>query len=440
MNQERIVKHPSLLAGVALVAGLGAAAAFAAPAAAQTVAVRGATLHTLTGDPVVGNIVSVDGRITAVGADAAIPAGARVIDGSGRHVYPGLFDAVTRLGLTEIGAVDVTNDSEEQGMFNPHLRAMTAVHPPSEHIPVARANGITHTMVAPEGDAGGIAGQGSLLDLDGWTVEEMVVDPGAGMVVNWPRTRLTGWARRFAGPTSPEEMARRYREGVDQLDAWIEAGRNYAASYQGGPLGRDLKLEALQPVLNREMPLVVAADEAEQIRDAVAWAGEQDLWIVIAGGTGALEVADLLAEEGVGVILGPTQRVPDSPDAGYDEAYALPGRLHAAGVKIAFATFNASDSRTLPYEAAQAVPFGLPRDEALRAITVNGAELLGHGDELGTLTPGKRANFIVTDGDPLVIQTRIHHLVIDGREVSTDNKHLELYELYRSRPADAARR
>ncbi|MDT8341215.1 MAG: amidohydrolase family protein [Longimicrobiales bacterium] len=415
----------------------------ALPAGAQTVAVRGATLHTLAGEPVVGNVVAVDGRITAVGPDAVIPAGASVIDGAGRHVYPGLFDAATQLGLTEIGAVDVTNDSREQGLFNPHLRAMTAVHPPSEHIPVARANGVTHTLTLPRGGAGGIAGQGSLLNLDGWTVEEMVVAPGAALVVEWPRKR--GGPGRFGGfgpgaGGNPADLARRYQDGVEQLTAWFEAARNYRASWAGGPVGRDLRLEALGPVLDGTLPLLIAADDGDQVRDAVTWAEEQGVRVIIAGANAAGDEAGFLAERGVGVILGPTQRLPGGPDAPYDEAYALPGRFHQAGVKIAFGTFNSSDSRTLPYEAAQAVPFGLPREAALRAVTVNAAELLGLGGELGTLEVGKRANFIVTDGDPLVIQTRILNLIIDGREVDTMNRHRALYERYRARPLPGGRR
>jgi imidazolonepropionase-like amidohydrolase len=136
------------------------------------------------------------------------------------------------------------------------------------------------------------------------------------------------------------------------------------------------------------------------------------------------------------VILGPTQSMPNGPDAGYDEAYANPGKLHAAGVKIAFATFNSSDSRTLPYEAAMAVPYGLPEEAALEAVMKNGAEMLGLGDRLGTIEPGKLANLIVTDGDPLEIQTRVSDLFILGREVSTDNKHRSLYEKYRARPKE----
>jgi imidazolonepropionase-like amidohydrolase len=306
---------------------------------------------------------------------------------------------------------------------------------------VARANGITHTLAVPGSSPGGIAGQASLIHLDGWTVEEMLVSPGAAMMVVWPSR---GGGRGFGGFGRPaaeddQDPEERYREGVERLGSWMEAARRYGESDQAGPQGRDLKLEALQPVLAGEMPLLVQVDGTREIEDAVGWAEEQGVRLVLASAEGAADVAELLARNEIGVILGPTQRTPDEPDDGYAEPYALPGVLHEAGVRIAFATYNASDSRVLPYEAAQAVAFGLPRDEALRAITVNAASMLGVGDRLGTLEQGKIANLIVTDGDPLEIVTHVRHLVIAGREVSTDNRHRALYEKYRSRPRPGGR-
>jgi imidazolonepropionase-like amidohydrolase len=430
--------------GLVPAAALALSASVAAPpsASAQTLAVRGGTLHTLAGEPSVGTLIAVDGVITAVGPDVEVPEGATVIDATGLHVYPGLFDAGSELGLTEIGSVDVTNDAREQGLFNPHLRTLTAIHPASEHIPVARSNGITHALALPGAAAGGIAGQASLVKLAGWTVEEMLVEPGAAMMVIWP-TKGRGFGRfggfGGAGGGGGQDPEERYREGTQRLTDWFAAARNYGQAHQGGPVDRDLKLEALQAVLDREMPVLVQANGAEEIEDAVNWAREQNVRLVLAGGTSADEVAELLAANDVGVILGPTQRTPQGRDAAYDEPYALPGKLHAAGVQVAFATYNSADSRVLPYEAAQAVAFGLPRDVALRAVTSTAAELLGLGDRLGTLEAGKLANLIVTDGDPLVIQTQVRHLVVGGQEVSTDNRHRRLYETYRARPRPGGR-
>ena len=421
---------------------LALTAAFAVSVVAQTYAIVGGTVHTLAGETYVGTVVIEGGRIVATGPEVQTPQGAEVVDATGKHVYPGMFDAVSGLGLTEIGAVDVTNDAREQGNFNPHLQAATAIHPATEHIPVARANGITLTMAAPQG--GTVAGQASLVGLDGWTVEEMWVDPGAAMVINYPSLG-GGGGGRFGGGRGGgggggggggwSAAQERYREAVAQLDEWLDAARRYDQAVKAGvDLPRDLKNEAMAKVVNREMPVLLSANGERNIRNAAEWAQGQNLRFVITGGREAWKIADWLAENDVDLILSGTQAMPAGQDASYDEAYANPGKLHAAGVRIAFATFNSSSSRTLPYEAAQAVPYGLPHEAALEAVTRNAADMLGFGDRIGTIEEGKLANIMITDGDPLEIQTQVTDLFILGRGVSLDNKHKALYEKYRARP------
>jgi imidazolonepropionase-like amidohydrolase len=421
----------------AITIALSMALASAPALIAQTIAIRGGTVHTLAGDDIEnGVVVMQDGIISAVGAAAAVPAGAEVIDASGLHVYPGLFDAGTRLGLTEIGAVDVTQDLRELGEFNPHLMGATAVHPASEIIPVTRANGITHAIAEPQANAGGVGGQASLIHLNGWTIEEMLIAPSVGAVVSWPTTqggfRFGGFGR---ARSSYSERKKQHDEQVAQLGEWVEEAARYdQAVSSGADVDRDLRLEAFAAVVRGDLPLLVNVDREQDIRDAVAFAVEHDLSIVILGGDEAWLAADVLAANHVPVILGPTQSLPTQEDHGYDERYAQPGQLYAAGVKFAFATFDASSSRTLPYEAANAVSYGLPWEEAIRAVTINGAEIFGVGDKLGTIETGKIANLIVTDGDPLEITTQVKDLIINGDIVSLDNKHLELYEKYRARP------
>lgn len=408
---------------------------------AQAIAIRGGTVHTLDGTPIEGGTVVIEnGLISAVGATVAVPGGAEVIDATGLHVYPGLFDAITQLGLTEVGAVAVTNDVAELGDYNPHLLAKTAVHPASEHIPVARANGITHTVAAPGGGRGGgglIAGQGSLIHTDGWTVEEMVIEPSVGIVTGWPNMRLRSFdfATMSTNERSYREAKKEYDEKIAEIDGWLEAARNYAVAIAAGSdVERDLKLEALVKVTGGELPLLIRVSAERDINNVLDFAERNEVRIILLGAGEAWKVAERLAEADIPVILGPTQSLPRDEDFGYDQVYSAPGQLFAAGVKIGFATFGASASRNLPYEAGSAVSYGLPQEEALRAITINNAEILGVGDRLGTIEAGKIANIIVTDGDPLEIQTQFLHLIVNGRVAARDNKHLRLYETFRARP------
>lgn len=424
----------------------------ALPAAAQqTYAIQGAKIYTLAGPPIEnGTVVIRDGKIVAVGADVSVPSGAEVIDAAGLQVYPGLFDPLSRLGLTEVGAVRATVDTSELGRYNPHLKAATAIHPASEHIPVTRANGITHAVSAPgsagggfsgrfSAGSGGISGQAAVIHLAGWTIEEMAIETSVAMILSWPgiQTRSFDFST-FSFKTKPfTEAKKEYDKRVVELEDWMEAARHYAQAAEKGAAGkveRDLKLEALVPVVQGKLLVIVMASSKRAIEDAVAFAGKNNLKIIIAGGTDAWKVKDLLKEKNIPVILARTQRLPSREDQPYDRPFSLPGELHAAGIKIAFATFDAAHARTLPYEAANAVPHGLPWEEALKAVTLYPAQMLGVDDRLGTIEVGKLANLIVTDGDPLEIQTQVRYLFINGQPTSTDNKHRRLYEKYLARP------
>ena len=421
--------------GYFFVLGSLAASPSFAQSEAQVYAIRGGTVYTVSGDPIEsGTVLIQGGLITAVGANVSVPAGAEVLEAAGLQVYPGMFDALSRLGLTEIGQVTVTSDMNELGEYNPHLLAATAIHPASEIIPVTRANGITHAVAAPTGGSGGIGGQGSLIHLDGWTVEEMLIEPSVGMVLNWPSL---GGGRGFGrrGPPRPfKERDERRTEQIGQLETWLEAARHYMqATASGSQPSRDLKLEALAKIVRHELPFLVMANSDRDITDAVAFAERNDVRIVIAGGAEAWKVGDLLAEKQVPVLLSATQAMPPGEDDGYDQAYARPGQLYEAGVKFGFATFGASNSRTLPYEAAMGVPYGLPWEEALKAVTINSAEILGVGDRLGTIETGKIGNVIITTGDPLSIQTEVRYVFVNGQPIDLTNKHSSLYERYRAR-------
>ena len=414
--------------------------------AGETLVIQGGTVHPITAEPFVGHVIMTDGVITATGALAGpVSVDAKVIDASGLHVYPGMMDAMSQLGLIEINAVPATDDQAEMGLYNPHLQGVTAIHPASELLPVARANGITHTLVAPEVDDGVIAGQAALVNLDGWTVEEMAIDASAAMVIKWPEivTRRFDFATFSMKESAFKEAKEKAEEKQKELREWFEAALHYqqAVDAGSGRLEADLKLAALVSYLAGEKPVIFAADSKRDIEAAVDFAGSLGLRMILAGGRDAWKVKDMLAEKGIPVILGIVQSLPREDDDPYDKPFSNPGELAAAGVKIAFASGAGGgfgpggphSSRTTPYEAATAVAYGLSEEDALKALTLWPAEFLGVGDRLGSLEPGKIGNLIVTDGNPLEITTQILNLVINGREVSTDNQHRDLYEKYRAR-------
>jgi imidazolonepropionase-like amidohydrolase len=352
------------------------------------------------------------------------------------------MDAVSQLGLTEVGAVPVTNDTVELGDFNPQIRAATAIHPASEHIAVARANGITHAVAAPGsfsdfggGGGFGIQGQASLVNLDGWTVEEMAISQSVGMVLRWPslETREFDFNTFELKKLKFEDVKKKYDERVEKLGDWIEDARRYArAAAAGGKT--DLKLEALARVVRKDLPLLVVADDERDIRAAVEFASSRDLRMALLSGRDSWKVKDVLREKGIPVILGPTLALPATEDTPYDKPFTTASELQAAGVRVIFASFSSANSRLLPHEVGNAVAYGLPWEEGLKGITLYPAQLFGVADSLGSIEEGKTANLVVTDGDPLEIRTEVRYLFINGKLVSLENKHRGLYEKYRARP------
>ena len=410
-------------------------------------AITHAKIFTLAGAPIEdGTLVIRDGKIAAVGAGVEIPAGAQVIDAKGLQIYPGLFDSITQMGLREIGAVSATVDSAETGNYNPDVVAATAVSPSSEHIPVTRAAGITEVLAVPAsggmdffGPGGVIGGQASAIHLSGWTIDEMLLKKSAAMVLNWPEieTQTFDFAT-FSRKEKPYADAKQeYDKQVNELTDWLDRARHYAQAVEKGSTAkyeRDLKLEAFGPVLRGELPLLVFADRAREIRNAVEFCDKQKLRMILAGGAEAYKVKDLLRSKDIPVILRPMLTLPLDEDDPYDRLLSQPAELAAAGVKFAIASFDNSFARRLGQNAANAVAHGLSYDEALRAVTVTPAEIFGLADQVGTLQPGKGANLIVTNGDPLELTTDVRYLFIKGQLTSTNNRHKSLYEKYLNRP------
>ncbi len=412
-----------------------------------TYALTHAKIFTLAGAPIEdGTLVIRDGKIAAVGASVEVPAGAQAIDAKGLQVYPGLFDPITQMGLREIGAVSATVDSSETGGYNPDVVAATAVSPSSEHIPVTRAAGITEVLAVPasggldvSGPAGVIGGQASAIHLSGWTIDEMLLKKSAAMVLNWPviETQTLDFTT-FSRKEKPyTEAKQEYDKQVNEITDWVERARHYAQAMEKGSsakYNRDLKLEALAPVIRGELPLLVFADRSREIRNAVDFCDKQNLKMILAGGAEAYKVKDLLRSKDISVILRPMLMLPLDEDDPYDRLLTQPAELAAAGVKFAFASFDNSFARRLGQNAANAVAYGLPYEEALKAVTLYPAQIFGLANQIGTLEQGKLANIIVTNGDPLELTTDVKYLFIKGQLTSTDNRHLRLYEKYAKRP------
>ncbi len=417
---------------VALLAATGSAiASDAIPGAPQKqpLALVGGTVFPIAGPPIENGIVVFNkGRIVAVGRADEIepPADAKQINCKGKHVYPGLFEAHSQLGLTEVSAVRASDDRSEVGSLNPNVKAHVSVNPDTELIPVTRANGVLLALTKPSG--GLISGQAAVLQLDGWTFEDLALKPGAAMVVNWPSVPN----ELETGQTAAEsDTVERLRELLDEARAYAEARKNSPESQP-----TDLRLESLQPVLSRKMPLLVHADSLAVIQSAVSFAVEQKLRLIIHGGYDAPLCAELLKQHDVPVIIAAAYRLPRRRSDDFDSGYSLASRLHKAGVRFCISGGSTSrtwNARNLPYHAGVAVAYGLPHDIALRSITLSPAEILGVARRVGSLEKGKDATLFVTTGDALETPSNVTAAWVQGRSVDLTSRHLQLYRKYQKR-------
>lgn len=424
----------------------GALLLVSATAQAQDVTViRNATVVPVTSATISGaSVVIRNGKIEAVGANVQAPAGATVIDGTGLFVYPGFTDSGTRLGLVEMGGVPGPDDTREIGDFNPQDLALSAVNPFSEHIGITRANGVTSAITSPTG--GLVSGFASLVNLAGWTGDEMAVKPKAGMVVSWPNERggrgRGGFGRFGQAASSPEERRAEYERQVRSIYQFFEDARAYAdvrdrltANGATPPVSwkANQKMEAMIPAVRGEIPVIFDAETADQIRESIKFADSMKVKAVIRGGREAWRLADTLAMKRIPVVLSPTTAVPGDGSP-YDEVFANAGVLQHAGVLIAFETGSASSARDLPYEVGLSMAYGLSSDDGLKAITINPAKIWGVDKDYGSIEVGKVANVIVTTGDPIDIRTQIKEVFVHGVRQSFDDRHTELYEKFRARP------
>ena len=421
-----------LCAALALMLAAKAFAAVPTPGAPQSrpIAIVGATVHPVSGPDIVnGTVVFDHGKITAVGAagTVTVPPGATVVDGAGKHVYPSLIDPWTTIGLNEIEANRAQRDFAETAALAPNVRADQAFQPESELIPVARSNGILLANVTPRG--GVLAGQASLMALDGWTNVDMTVRAPIGVVVNWPGMVIV---RSDVAP--PEAVQRDNRDrALRSLAQAFDDAAAYRTAHGAGRV-HDRRWEALVPVLEGKLPLLVQAEEVHQIEAAVAFAAEKKLKLVIYGGYDAPLVADLLKAHDVPVIVSSTQRLPRRRGDPYDAPFTVPAKLEAAGVRFAIGNGGGSwNERNLPYQAATAQAFGLSAEDALKSITLYPAQILGVADRVGALATGLDATLIVTDGDILDTPSHVLEAWILGSAVDLNDKQKTLNAKYREK-------
>jgi imidazolonepropionase-like amidohydrolase len=413
----------------------------------KPVALKGGMLLTVTHGVIEnGVIVMQGGKITAVGGASSVnvPSDAQVIDATGMTVYPGLIDSETSLGLTEISAENMTNDLVElSDEIMPHMHTAEAFHAESALIPVARMNGITNAVVAPEA-ADTLPGQDSFIQLAGASATEMLLIRDNAMPLNF-----TGDERRNKGgfdkrkfPSTRMGLAAQLRQAFldaqDYKSKWTDYDRKKSDAAQSKdkdkkplPLApkRDLKSEALIPYLEGKKTLVLAAESPSDLETAVSLANEFKLKFVLNHIAHSQPVLDYVASLKVPVIVGPIYEAPKE-DERYDTVYSLPAQLYKRGVKIVFASYSAHNVRNLPDAAGFATAFGLPYDEALKAITINAAEIWGVADQLGSLDVGKTANVVVANGDPLDVKTDVKQVFILGRAVPMTDRQVRLRDEY----------
>ena len=410
------------------------AGAAQAPVTGPVTAITNARIFPISGPAIErGTIVIRGNRIEALGANVAVPAGATVIDAKGSEVYPGFIDARTSIGLNEPGprGFDDTNEMLE---INASVKAQVAYQSDSDAIPVARVNGITTAAVVPSG--GLIGGQVAVMNLDGWTWEEATLLPVAGVSFQFPPLVRGGGG----GGGGNADANRKYDDLKKERDAKVKRVEDLVArarAYGRLPAAdraTDWNLAALVPVADLKQPMFVAASNESDIREAVAFADRAGIRIVITGGLESPLVAPLLKEKNIPVILGSVLTMPAREDAHHAATYKAAGELAQAGVTFAFGTGGAANNRLIPYEAAISVAWGLDRDRALRAITLDAATILGVADRVGSLEPGKIANLFIATGDPMEMKTQFTHVFINGRSVGLKSKHTELYERFSSRP------
>lgn len=396
-----------------------------------TFVLTNATIETVTKGTINnGTVIISNGKITYVGAATTAPAGAEVIDCKGKWIYPGFIDSGTNLGLSEVGSDQRTIDMNEIGEVIPQMQALTAVNPNSVLIPVTRVNGVTTVLTAPVGSM--FPGTAALINLHGYTPDQMYAN-FKGVVVNFPSTgRRGGFDRR-----SDEDIKSASEKAMKKLNEVFDRAIQFHkldSATKGKGVEYYPEMEAMLPVVRGERTILLEVNAAKDILEALTWVKERKLKnVVLTGCREGWRVAGDIAKAGLPVIAGPVLALPSREYDRYDKAYANPGLMKKAGVKVALRTSETENVRNLLFNAGFAAAYGLGREEALKAVTIVPAEIFGVSDKLGSIEVGKTANIVVSDGDPFETKTNIIHVFIDGWQIPMVSRHTQLYDEFLKR-------
>jgi imidazolonepropionase-like amidohydrolase len=411
------------------------------------IAIRGGKLLTITHGVIENGVLVMDGgKITAVGGPGtAVPRNATIVDATGMTVYPGLIDSETNIGLVEVEADQMSNDLvEPSDEIMPQMHVYDAFHAETQRIPVVRVNGITNAIVAP-GTEDSLPGQDIFIQLDGKDRDDMILVRDIAMPLNFSAEQRRRGGRGEGGiggrfPSTRMGLASQLRQAfldAQDYEAKQKSGAARTSDSSNSSSGRsgsdrqkrDLKLEALLPYLHGQKPVVVGAKDGYDVENAMRLAREFNLKVILNHVTHSQDILDEIASWKVPVIVGPIYDFPRG-DERYDAVYSLPAELYKRGVKIAFASYHVEHNRNLPYAAGYAVAFGLPYEEALKAVTINPAEIWGVADKLGSLDVGKTANVVIANGDPLDVKTDVKQVFIEGRKIPMENRQTRLRDEY----------
>jgi imidazolonepropionase-like amidohydrolase len=397
--------------------------------------IKNATIHIGNGQVVENGTIEINaGKIVRVGKDIAVPAGdVKVFDAKGKHVYPGLILSVSNLGLVEVPTVRATSDVQEIGTINPSIRSIVAYNTDSKIINTVRSNGVLLANIVPDG--GVISGSSSVVQLDAWNWEDAAYKMDAGIHFRMPAlfVRPNPFAA-FLGITAPAgDPVKRSLEQIDQVKATLREAQAYAK--QTGVKETNLKMQAMQGLFTRKQKFYIHCDVVKEMLVAIDFVKEFDLDVVIVGGSESWQIADLLKKYNIPVILNQMHSLPTLPDDDVDQPYKTAVLLQKAGVLYAI---NDEDGqhrgKNLPFNAGTAAAYGLSKEEALSAITLNAAKILGISDRTGSIEAGKDANIVVSEGDILDMRSSIVTMAfIQGRQIDLNNKHTQLNERYKQK-------